>query len=439
MKADVAVIGGGVAGTVAALRARAAGRSVVVVSMGWGASALTPGLFGFAAQSLASRAVPGRDAIHALARSAPWHPYAAFPDPVYAIDEAVRFFRAGPAALRLGGDSPEAEPLLVADDRGGLRCADLALATQARGTFRGARATAKRVVGVVDPIGLSWFHAHSVAKRLESALTGAAKAGAAPWCADTAVLGVDFFRRQADALTSATELARMLDVDETAAQFSAAVCEALSLTRVDALLFPPFLGLDGSDGILDRLEADTGLPCAELVGSEPGPGGFRVQRALEAMLGHAGVPIMRARVCAHEASGRLVRVLALSADSGESTVLARAVVLATGRFIGGGIDSGRPWREAVFGLPLGARAEFLDGEPPGMLVRDAPFESQALFAAGVRVDTEWRPLDLDRRPRFDNLFAAGDVLGGHDGVADGSAMGVALATGHAAGRNAATV
>ncbi len=64
-------------------------------------------------------------------------------------------------------------------------------------------------------------------------------------------------------------------------------------------------------------------------------------------------------------------------------------------------------------------------------------ERHALFEAGVKVDALLRPLTLDAAPRFNNLFAAGAILSGHNYVSDGTGSGVALATGVQAGINAA--
>ncbi|MBI3073731.1 MAG: FAD-binding protein [Deltaproteobacteria bacterium] len=444
MKADVAVIGGGVAGTVAALRARAAGRQVVVLSAGWGASALTSGCVGLAHQAICGPSRTGREAVTALLRTSSAHPYNLVPGVTNALSEAIRFFRAGPASPPLRGASPDDLPLLLADDRGGLRLADLAAESHARGDLRKSHAT----IGVVDPIGLSWFQAHSVAKGLSRSLAAACSAGVISAAPNVAVVGLDYFRRQSDSLTTATDSARLLDVEGAAARFSAAIGEALALAPVDLLLFPPLIGVDATDAILDRIEAENKVVCAEMVGTSPGPSGLRFQRALEAMLAHAGVPIIRARVsaapddCVAALSGGRTRTLArLACGDGAApkNVEARAFVLASGRYIGGGVEGTRPWAEGVLGFPIAARGEFLERESSAALTRDDPFEAQSLFAAGVRVDAELRPLARDRRPLYANVFAAGDLLAGHDGVVDGSAMGVALLTGHLAGRNAAAI
>jgi glycerol-3-phosphate dehydrogenase subunit B len=54
----------------------------------------------------------------------------------------------------------------------------------------------------------------------------------------------------------------------------------------------------------------------------------------------------------------------------------------------------------------------------------------------VRTDDTLRPLDASGSVEFENLRAAGSVLGGYDFAAEKSGSGVSIATGHAAGRAA---
>jgi glycerol-3-phosphate dehydrogenase subunit B len=68
---------------------------------------------------------------------------------------------------------------------------------------------------------------------------------------------------------------------------------------------------------------------------------------------------------------------------------------------------------------------------------EAAFGDHAFARFGVRTDDDLRPTDGDGRPEFDNLRAAGSVLGGYDFPAEKSGSGVSIATGYAAGRAAA--
>ena len=155
------------------------------------------------------------------------------------------------------------------------------------------------------------------------------------------------------------------------------------------------------------------------------------------------------RVQRIEIDAARVRAVQLVADNaplqpdrqGDAATLAcDALVLATGRFIGGGIveREGR-LAEPLLGLPLhdlGGRR--VDGFAARQLVRRDYEGEQPLFGTGVRTDMRLRPLGPDGLPRFANCFAAGDLLGSFDPARDRTGLGVALLSGRRAGIEASS-
>ncbi len=117
-------------------------------------------------------------------------------------------------------------------------------------------------------------------------------------------------------------------------------------------------------------------------------------------------------------------------------------MLATGRFVGGGIARRGTLVEPALRLPVqaaegGEAGVHLALRPAASLtVRDrrAP---QPLLSAGLRVDAALRPVDDRDRPVHPRLFAAGAVVGGHEHASDGTGLGVAILTGFVAGQAAA--
>jgi glycerol-3-phosphate dehydrogenase subunit B len=83
---------------------------------------------------------------------------------------------------------------------------------------------------------------------------------------------------------------------------------------------------------------------------------------------------------------------------------------------------GEPIREAY---PRLRHLEYVDPAPA--------------FRTGLLTDGECRPVDEQGRAAFENLFAAGSVLGGYDYAAGGCGFGVPLLTGWRAGDAAARV
>jgi glycerol-3-phosphate dehydrogenase subunit B len=125
-------------------------------------------------------------------------------------------------------------------------------------------------------------------------------------------------------------------------------------------------------------------------------------------------------------------VAAPGGDAGaavEQRVQARGVVLATGRFLGGGLAADRKRiRETLFDLPVWQPADRRDWHRPNLLdPRGHP-----IHAAGLETDEALRPLDATGRPAFDTLFAAGSILAHQDWTRSKSGAGIAVATARAA-------
>ena len=86
--------------------------------------------------------------------------------------------------------------------------------------------------------------------------------------------------------------------------------------------------------------------------------------------------------------------------------------------------------ETLLDLPLYDEAGVrVDGSAANRLVRASPEGPQRLFSSGVRTDSRLRPLGADGEPLFENLFAAGDLIGGFDPSTERTGLGVALLTG----------
>jgi len=112
-------------------------------------------------------------------------------------------------------------------------------------------------------------------------------------------------------------------------------------------------------------------------------------------------------------------------------------VVATGRFISGGIAKQGVLRETIFGLPVYVGSERVDHRYLGDWLSSRFSEEQRLFRVGIRIDEELRPLNSDGNPFDTRVYAAGSVIGGYDPAADKTGLGVATFTGFLAGESAA--
>jgi glycerol-3-phosphate dehydrogenase subunit B len=156
-----------------------------------------------------------------------------------------------------------------------------------------------------------------------------------------------------------------------------------------------------------------------------------LQQGLDAALVRAGIRVIETEVN-RAGSG----YGAFSFASGE-LVEPRSTVLATGRFIGGGVVRASRFQEPLLDLPVFAGANRLEDQYIGDLLDQHLLGEQMAFRAGVKIDGSLRPLAGDGKPFHPRLFAAGSVIGGYDPAVDKTGLGVAIFTGYLAGEAAA--
>lgn len=434
------VVGGGLAGSAAALELASRGVEVTLVCGAPGATALSWGTLDVAAASPLRRGgLPLRDItngnplapvgrVHAVMAANPAHPYATLMrarEPEAEVKEAVAALDGwlSPFGVRVHGSLVQTRWL--ADVAGAVRATDLAFSGAGEGDLEPADE-----IALVDVPGVPGFEARSALRVLGAELAAVGLPSRALSIVRLAL--PDALR---DLAGHPARLAQRLDDATTREALHDAVAKLGAEGRL--LLFPPVLGLDPGAGTRAWIEATARCRSAELVGAPPlALAGYRLDRALGAALARARVERVAARVTRIETEGRRVR----SVVCADATFACDALVLATGRFVGGGIaERGGHVVESLLGLPLHDLADRrVDGLAAHRLLRRDYEGEQPLFSAGVRTDTRLRPLGDDGLPRFANCFAAGDLLGSFDPARDRTGLGVALLSGRRAGSEAAS-
>jgi glycerol-3-phosphate dehydrogenase subunit B len=110
---------------------------------------------------------------------------------------------------------------------------------------------------------------------------------------------------------------------------------------------------------------------------------------------------------------------------------AKAFVLATGKFVGGGLDSerGRIY-ETLLDLPVlhsRNRKEWFN-------LRFLTTEGHPFNVFGVEVDENLQPTGPGGQVIYSNLFAAGGIIAHADSISEKSGGGIAISTGFLAGK-----
>lgn len=423
--ADVLVIGGGMAGAIAALAARDAGRSVVLVRRSPGATALSSGAVSVApdrdalpGQPLASRRPPV-EAARRLAAARPDHPYAVVGPGLARLPEALAFAARELAAVLV---PPLPRARFVATPFGTAVPCALCQRSMEPGELLGIRGLFA-VAGFRDHLG---FDASFVA----AGLARLAPLGAPEARAVELELPPGLVAAAARPFTLARALER-----PGAAEAAGDALRAVLPPGASVALLPPVLGLRVAARVAERIAARAGVPVAETLSDVPSVPGARLQAAIEARLVEAGVDLVEGAPRGGDRPGAVV-------EFGDRRVRAGRWVLATGRFVSGGVARFGVLEDPLLGAPVQAA----EGRESGLRLAERPAASltvrerraaQPLLSAGLRVDARLRPLDARGAPIHPALFAAGAIVGGHEHASDGTGLGVAILTGFLAGRAAA--
>ncbi len=193
--------------------------------------------------------------------------------------------------------------------------------------------------------------------------------------------------------------------------------------KADIIGLPAVCGIGDSSGILSGLSARINRPVFEIPGAPPSIPGLRLKNAFEKILVRTGARLLsNVRICDPVFDGKQFTLTA-EFDPWPLKIKSRAVILATGRFFGGGLHARRERIvEPVFHLDV--------VQPKGRrLWHDHRFltpRGHAINRAGIETDARFRPLDERGRPVYDHLYAAGAILAHNDWVRMKSGAGTAL-------------
>jgi glycerol-3-phosphate dehydrogenase subunit B len=425
-RADVAVVGAGLAGLTAAIHLAESGARVQVLAAGHAATHWAPG-------GIDVGAVPGAAtslaAVGQLARL-PDHPYAFLAPQLRVALDWLRATVAAEGLTLVGGlDDPlRAIPTSVGSTRLAAILPDgMAAALPAWGS--------DEVLVVCGFAGFRDFWPEAIAAGLRR--PGSWRGQHRP--ARIEAVSVELPGLAGRHNLSSLDLARLFDDRAWRVTALEAIARAVEDRRFGTarLALPAVLGLQDHPAALAAARERLPLAPFEVALVPPSVPGLRLFSALRATLrGHAGR--LQVGEAVHGSIGPDGRVSELRAPAAarEYVLAAGALVLATGGIAGGGLVADGPGAltEAVLGLPV-------DGPPAdGWLLND-PFDpaGHPLEWAGVRTDARLRPVAPGRpgQPLAENVRIVGSLLAGQRYLRERCGDGVALASAALAARELA--
>ncbi len=224
------------------------------------------------------------------------------------------------------------------------------------------------------------------------------------------------------------QMAEALDSTEVRAALASLVRPEIE--GCDLVGFPAILGMRSPRTVAGELEAMIGKPVFEIPTLPPSVPGHRLMGALDTLLTKAGVDLrLSRRLAGIDTQERRCVGVRIEVERNVETIETRGLILATGRFIGGGLSADMERvHETLLDLPVHQpeRREQWHRE------RFFDLEGHPLSRAGLLTDESFRPLDRSGGCAFENLFAIGSILAHHDWIREKSGSGIALATAYGA-------
>jgi glycerol-3-phosphate dehydrogenase subunit B len=409
LKCDLCVIGSGLAGMAATLFAATRGLSVVQAGH-TGEIIFASGLLDLLGVHPVSEKRLWSDpwaALDALKRDIPDHPYARLKkdDIKAALDEILSFLEE--AGLTYHRHMDHNSSVLTA--LGTIKPTYCVPHTM----WNGVRALEKKPAClIIDIRGLKGFSARQIAASLQNGWT------------DLRATRISFPGSDHLSEVYAEHMANALLLPHNREKLAEVVRPFIKKSKIVGL--PAILGLYRTHEVLSHLEELIGLPLFEIPTIPPSVPGLRLKEAFERGLRPKSVQyfsLKRALQVRQPADGHFETHI--GSNDVEHIVHSRGIILASGRFIGGGLQADRKRiRETIFGLPVyqpASRAKwhrrnFLDSR--GHLINQS----------GLEIDDKFRPLNHSRQPAFESLFAAGSILAHNDWKRMKCGAGLAIAT-----------
>lgn len=415
IETQLAVVGTGIAGFAASLFARERGLEVAQFGHS-GALAYTTGYFDLLGVVDGRKIADPWAGLDRLAESDPDHPLARLDKG--AIRSALGSFVASVNEMGISYTPPGPRNVTALLPYGVTKPTLALPATMLPGTRAQAEGTPALIVGFE---GLQGFSAIEFAQTIAEKWPGLTTARLA-------------FPGMAGRTVFPEVMARALETRETRAQLAETIRPHLGTATHVGL--PAILGVHAPDRVRADLEARLGVTLFEIPTIPPGVPGIRLREMFERELPLRGAvlePGLKVTQAALDGSGA---TLHLHGPMEDIEVRAEAVVLATGRFLSGGLAANRArLRETLLDLPIRQpdsrthwhRETYLDprGNPINRL--------------GIETGADQRPLSLEGTPVHPRLFAAGALLAGQDWARSRSGAGLAIATAARAVEQAAGV
>jgi glycerol-3-phosphate dehydrogenase subunit B len=187
---------------------------------------------------------------------------------------------------------------------------------------------------------------------------------------------------------------------------------------------PAVLGINSSQAIHQRLEQELGINIFEIPTLPPSVPGLRLQETcLKAIYQSSVQSLGNSSVQKIQITDQANFQIQLQADTTTRFISSKAIILASGRFLGQGLYAQRNGIvEPLFNLPVFQPQSRKDWHQKDFFDP----HGHNLNQAGLEINSEFQPLDQKGKLVHDNLFTAGSILAHQDWIRMKCGSGLAI-------------
>jgi glycerol-3-phosphate dehydrogenase subunit B len=386
---DVVIIGAGVAGLTAGTVLASRGFKIALVTSGEPTACLSTGCIDFCSRD--------KNPLLALTNLPPQHPFHLVPEK--SIREALDNFQAAMLDMGIPYTGSLEENRLVLSALGTFKTTCLVSST-----MESAPHDTKDSIHIITFNGLKDFYPSYIISRRGNTKYSVYDAGV------STTMGIAAHFEDKDFLESFIIWLQGQNISE------------------DKIAFPAVLGLESAAQIAKTISIRLGRPIFEIPTIPPSMPGRRLFNALKDYFRKKGGNIYWGwPVTGMEKSGKIIEAVSTASKGRPNSLNAKAFILATGSFVGGGLVAGKETiTESIFNLPVyvpGPREEWFDNDYFSF--------NHGIGRAGIVADSTLRPKDSP----WENIFVCGGILANTEILKTGCGHGLALATGHAAAKS----
>jgi len=218
-------------------------------------------------------------------------------------------------------------------------------------------------------------------------------------------------------------MARALEVPATREKLADAINSARGTAQVIGL--PAILGMHNPNLVMAELSRLLGCAVFEIPTMPPSVPGIRLREMFEQVFPKKGLTLVPQQKVRSIEFGTKTVQLALADNYGPIVISAKTVILATGRFLSGGLEAEQSGIiEPLVHLPVTqptSRDLWYNLEYMGR-------KGHAIHQCGICVDDAFRPVDEHGKIIDTRLFAAGIILAHQDWIRGRCGAGVAISS-----------